>query len=141
MTTPRETRAALRLIEPLLPPGIAEQTQAQIPEGDGGDSRHDRIDELAALKKGWLDGEGETPTPVAVAAAHAFLDSMIRDPHIYPTPEGGIQFEANTLGSNAHTGWAWEVSIDADGAVEAFALDFSEPREPRREPPLSARCN
>lgn len=85
--------------------------------------KHTRIDEIAALKPGWLDGQGETPSAKAVAAAHAFLDSMINDPHVYPTPEGGIQFESNT--PDGH--WAWEVSIDSDGAVEAYAFHFVAP--------------
>lgn len=67
-----------------------------------------RLDEIAELKDGWLDGNGVAPNPEKLRLlAKAFDNSFKADlqlPHLYPTPEGGIQAE-----------WSlddWEVTLD-----------------------------
>ena len=50
-----------------------------------------RLDELAALSDGWLDGEGLAPTPHAIATARAVLRLLPgARPHLFPTPDGEV---------------------------------------------------
>lgn len=68
-----------------------------------------RIDELAALEKGWLDGDGEEIRPETVVFAKEICTALYRsgahDFSIFPTPEGNIQFE-----------WPWKT-------IEIFAME------------------
>jgi hypothetical protein len=59
--------------------------------------------ELQALKRGWLDGEGEAITQAAIRKAE-----MLLTPHVYPTPEGGISIETDH----------YDIIVRADGTVE-----------------------
>ena len=56
-----------------------------------------RLEELAFLKDGWLDGKGQAPTPEKMQQLatlfEANFDADLPLPHLYPTPEGGIQAE------------------------------------------------
>jgi hypothetical protein len=56
-----------------------------------------RLDELRALKAGWLDGEGEPlPAEGLMWLADAFdqlYPEDLQSPFLYPTPESGIQAE------------------------------------------------
>jgi hypothetical protein len=56
-----------------------------------------RMEELAELKDGWLDGKGLAPDKVALDwLAHSFainFDPELQLPYLYPTAEGGIQAE------------------------------------------------
>lgn len=58
-----------------------------------------RIDELAALRDGWLWGDGIAPTPHAIATARAVLGQLATEhpdvtrPRVYPTPDGDVQAE------------------------------------------------
>ena len=67
-----------------------------------------RLEELAMLKGGWLDGKGQAPAPEKLrqlaAQFEANFDADLLLPHLYPTPEGGIQAEWS-LGD-------WEVSLE-----------------------------
>jgi hypothetical protein len=59
-------------------------------------SKLERIEELAQLKDGWLDGEGKAPTELAINNAKSIstlLDLFVEKRWIYPTPYGGIQIE------------------------------------------------
>lgn len=67
-----------------------------------------RLEELAQLQIGWLDGKGQAPDRTALKLlAQAFDDFFAPDlslPYLYPTAEGGVQAE-----------WAlgnWEVSLE-----------------------------
>ena len=59
-----------------------------------------RLDELRLLRVGWLDGRGVVPSP----EEFDWIESFFRDqypatlptPFIYPTAEGGFQFEWRT---------------------------------------------
>jgi len=77
-----------------------------------------RLDVLAILKPGWLDGQGETPTPVALDRARATLRTLLTEcpdigaPGIFPTPAGGIQAEWDI------EQWAIEILFSPNGEVE-----------------------
>lgn len=56
-----------------------------------------RLDELRDMQNGWLEGEGLAPGSTGLdwleyASSGRFPDEALL-PHIYPTPEGGIQME------------------------------------------------
>lgn len=69
-----------------------------------------RCEELAQLKDGWLDGEGIAPSKAGLTAFATAWDNAetaaLPLPHIYPTPEGGVQMEW-TLGG-------WEISAEVE---------------------------
>lgn len=50
-----------------------------------------RLDELATLGAGWLDGDGEAIEEEPLTLARELVTAIGGDPHIYPTPEGGVQ--------------------------------------------------
>jgi hypothetical protein len=58
-----------------------------------------RLAELASLKPGWLNGEGKTPTTLALKTAGAVLHALlvhhpeVLRPWVYPTISGGVQAE------------------------------------------------
>lgn len=69
-----------------------------------------RIEELAQLRNGWLDGKGQAPERSALERlVQAFDEHYAPDlplPYLYPTAEGGVQAE-----------WTlplWEVSLEID---------------------------
>lgn len=74
-----------------------------------------RLEELAALKDGWLDGKGQAPAPKKLqqlaALFEANFDADLPLPHLYPTPEGGIQAEWS-LGD-------WEASLEINLDTQA----------------------
>ena len=67
-----------------------------------------RLEALAALRDGWLDGKGLAPNHTGMDwLATTFednFDTSLVLPYLYPTPEGGIQAEWS-LG-------AWEISLE-----------------------------
>lgn len=67
-----------------------------------------RLEELASLKDGWLDGKGKAPIPEKLQQLavlfDANFDADLPLPHLYPTPEAGIQAEWS-LGD-------WEVTLE-----------------------------
>lgn len=82
-----------------------------------------RLEELAKLSDGWLDGKGRAPAKEKLDwLANTFESSFETDlplPHLYPTAEGGVQAE---WGLND-----WEVSLEIDldeqrGAYQALNL-------------------
>jgi hypothetical protein len=77
-----------------------------------------RLEELAQLRDGWLDGKGRAPERAALLRlAQAFDEHYAPDlqlPYLYPTAEGGVQAEW-TLG-------AWEVSLEI--ALPAMAAQY-----------------
>ncbi|WP_157845585.1 hypothetical protein [Kitasatospora phosalacinea] len=89
-------------IEPLLPPEWSE-----------------RLLELGSLPDGWLDGAGKAVTRKVIREAEALLleclDREIRRPYIYPTEDGGVQFEWSTSNGEA------TAEVKPDGKVEIFA--------------------
>lgn len=69
-----------------------------------------RLEELAELNDGWLDGKGRAPDPSRLAwlatSFDALYDSALPLPYLYPTAEGGIQAEWTLRG--------WEISLEID---------------------------
>lgn len=69
-----------------------------------------RLEDLAALKAGWLNGKGAPLDPTGLRAlAKQFdknFDAELPLPHLYPTAEGGVQAEWS-IGE-------WEVSLEID---------------------------
>lgn len=89
-----------------------------------------RLEELAQLQDGWLDGKGRAPDRAALAhLAQAFDKHYSPDlplPYLYPTAEGGVQAEW-TLGE-------WEASLEIalpmlTAQFQAFHLATSESRD------------
>ncbi len=53
-----------------------------------------RIDEIAELRDGWLDGEGRAPTIDAIQSARLLVAAIRPGRYsIFPRTRGGIQFE------------------------------------------------
>ena len=89
-----------------------------------------RVEELAQMRNGWLDGKGRAPERAALLRlARAFDDHYAPDlppPYLYPTADGGVQAEW-TLG-------AWDVSLeitlpDMDAHYRALHLNTGESRD------------
>lgn len=72
-----------------------------------------RLEQIAALKDGWLDGKGiAPPTDELEWLANAFdanFDADLPLPYLYPTAEGGIQAEWNL------NDWSITAEIDLTG--------------------------
>lgn len=82
------------------------------------------IDDIKLLRPGWLDGEGDVASPADLDrlirwfAIHLTADAPL--PHLYPTPEGGVQAEW-TFG-------AYEITLNIDlpsGDAIWHALDLA----------------
>lgn len=77
-----------------------------------------RLEELAQLQDGWLDGKGRSLDRASlIRFAQAFDERFGTDlplPHLYPTPEGGVQAEW-TLG-------VWEISLEIN--LPSLAADY-----------------
>lgn len=69
-----------------------------------------RLGELAQLEDGWLDGKGYAPPKDGLEWFSRTFENLYSPvlplPHVYPTPEGGIQAEWD-LGE-------WSVSLETD---------------------------
>ena len=93
-----------------------------------------RLDELRSLKDGWLDGEGKAPEPALLDWLSEKFDRDFPDalplPHVYPTPEGGIQAEWSTstreaslaIGPNRSAEWR-DLNLE-QGKSNAESLDL-----------------
>lgn len=77
-----------------------------------------RLEELALLQDGWLDGKGRALDGASLKRlTQAFDEHFAPDlplPHLYPTPEGGVQAEW-TLGP-------WEVSLEV--SLPSLAAEY-----------------
>ncbi|HUZ25445.1 MAG TPA: hypothetical protein VMV07_16945 [Streptosporangiaceae bacterium] len=88
-----------------------------------------RLDDMAILSAGWLDGGGEKVTGEALERAREMLPELLRRdiprPRIYPTPEGGLQAEWSGEGREV------SITFEVDGALSALAVsgDSGEPDE------------
>lgn len=95
----------------------AIQTVEQISELDPLDVAF-RLDDLAQLKNGWLNGKGQGFDRAHLSRLATQFDRHYPDelplPHLYPTAEGGVQAEWS-LGD-------WEISLEID--VESLKSRF-----------------
>lgn len=70
-----------------------------------------RLNELRKLKQGWLNGEGETISDLALARADEVARQFTQRgvmPSIYPKPDGGVSVESADL----------DVYVYPDGSTE-----------------------
>lgn len=78
-----------------------------------------RFDELGLLKKGWLDGEGESIDLHLLSWVHdgfeQYFDQDLPLPNVFPTPEGSIQFEWSIKN--------YEISINFEDVIEVHTYD------------------
>ena len=69
-----------------------------------------RLEQIAALEEGWLDGKGVAPAGDRLrwlsSEFDANFDADLPLPYLYPTPEGGIQAEWNV------SDWSATLEID-----------------------------
>jgi hypothetical protein len=83
----------------------------------------ERIDEMTALKPGWLEGEGRQISALSIEKARRVLPDLLgRDvprPRIFPTVGGGVQ--AEWILADTEVG----VTFEADGAVYAIIVNLS----------------
>lgn len=77
----------------------------------------ERLADLAGLQDGWLDGEGKAITPVAIARARRVLRWMPRG-YVYPTPEGGVQWEYDM------DNWAATLEFDEKGRIQFSLIEI-----------------
>lgn len=80
-----------------------------------------RLDHLAALVKGWYDGQGEPLSLEVVSRARALsralLDANVPPPYIYPTVDGRITLE-----------WSfgrWEVEAEIDTGAQVALMSVN----------------
>lgn len=96
-----------------------------------------RLDELARLRKGWLDGEGLPVDPALIARARRTLLPLIflgvPPPRVFPTEDGGIQ--AEWLKPPAAVSLAFErgrrltatsVNVEAGSTAEVDSFDSAQ---------------
>jgi hypothetical protein len=91
-----------------------------------------RLEDLAKLQEGWLDGSGRSLNEEALVALANHFDTFFDDdlplPFLYPTPEGGVQAEWN-LNQNE-----WSVTLEValeklEGEFQAFNLKSKDCQE------------
>lgn len=99
---------------------------------------NERIDELGSLSKGWLDGEGEEITSLAIGLSRILVSllnpTIVQQTGIFPTEEGGIHFEFDVSGK-----MFYEINVEPTGDMtlwefhmatnEDKELSFSEPQD------------
>jgi hypothetical protein len=82
-----------------------------------------RIDELAALPAGWLDGDGSPPGVAVLNRARRILADLLNfdvpRPMVFPTPEGGIQAEWAVAGHEI------SVTFEPDGNLYAVSVNLA----------------
>lgn len=88
----------------------------------------ERMDYLATLEDGWLDGEGRGLPEEGCAWASSFLCALVADgmekPHLFPTESGGLSCEWDSRGRR----WGLDAEIDlTTKRAELMAIDFATP--------------
>jgi hypothetical protein len=93
-----------------------------------------RLDELASLNAGWLDGEGEIPRSDVLNRASRLLADLLTfevpRPRVFATPEGGVQAEW-TIGDH-------EISITFEPGGELYAVSVNLASGQTEEPELAS---
>jgi hypothetical protein len=93
----------------------------------------DRLDQLASLEPGWLDGEGVPPDAMVITRARRILADLmsfeVPRPRVFPTPEGGVQAEWTV---HEH-----EVSVTFEPDGKLYALSVNAASGQAEEPLLT----
>jgi hypothetical protein len=101
--------------------GIEGGSYGAMGPGGATDKLLRRLDELASLADGWLDGQGQAPNARVIAELRSMAGALAAEDmpalRIFPTPEGGIQLEwrSNTIERS--------VEVRADLSVYAVEVD------------------
>lgn len=92
----------------------------------------DRMFELIFLRQGWVEGQGKAVVMDTAELAMKVLEGAQKSgyplPHIFPTPEGGIQLEHHK--GTKHL----ELTISPDDEHEGFYYDSSTDKTIEKEP-------
>jgi len=86
----------------------------------------DRLEHLASLEKGWMDGMGERLSATAIETAGYFITitPQTADAYkIYPSETGGVLIELEW------DDWDYSVEIQPDGSVEMYGISLSDTQE------------
>jgi hypothetical protein len=93
-----------------------------------------RFDELAAVRAGWLDGEGVALDAVVLDRARRSLAELLNfdvpQPRVFPTPEGGVQAEWTVAGHEI------SVTFEPHGTLYAVSVNLASGQT--EEPELAA---
>ena len=87
-----------------------------------GEPWSDRLEQLLALRAGWLDGTGSSVRMDAIQYADrvmtqlAALESRLA-PRLFPTPDGGVQIEVDSETKRI------EITISPELEIEGYGLD------------------
>lgn len=100
-----------------------------------------RLDELADLSDGWLDGEGIRPDAGALQRARQVLGELlgldVPRPRLFATPEGGIQAEWTVDSRECSVtfepaGGLYAVSVDSFGTIVEPVFESESPERVAR---------
>jgi hypothetical protein len=90
-----------------------------------------RLDELAALRDGWLDGAGRSPATGVIGALREIAGELFASDNaplrLYPTPEGGVQLEWRSGTTES------SVEVKADLSIYAVEVDTATGETRERE--------
>lgn len=83
-----------------------------------------RLNELRSLEEGWLDGEGEVISNLAIARTEALFrntdNQLFQMTRIYPVVDGGLSIEGD------YENKTFSIDIDENGFVEFFMMTFKD---------------
>jgi hypothetical protein len=86
-------------------------------------SLDDRLDELASLNTGWLDGEGVRPDALVLERARRMLADLLTfevpRPRVFATPDGGVQAEWTVSEHEI------SVTFEPDGKLYAVSVNLA----------------
>lgn len=92
------------------------------------DSANARLDEIGSLTSGWLDGTGDEITASAVANSRLLAGFMnpavLAQTGIYPTVDGGVQFELEVNAENV-----FEIQVDPSGSFKLSRFDLTSEKD------------
>lgn len=96
-----------------------------------GEPWSDRLEQLLALRAGWLDGGGSSVQMEALQYADRVLTLLSArtselEPRLFPTPDGGVQIEVDSEAKRI------EVTISSSGEIEGYGLDTTTDEDEER---------
>ena len=85
-----------------------------------------QISDLRKLSTGWLDGNGQEISQLAIQGARSVLDNaavLAGSCGIFPTSIGGVSFEF------VRDGWDYTIELLPDGQIEFYGIEIEGPEE------------